>query len=514
MCGIAGAAGTPDRDIKVKKMLAALGHRGPDACGIYQAENLSIGNTLLKITGDMPQPLTGKGALVLNGEIFNFRKLASESGVKTDSDTEVLFSLIETRIKEGNEPINAVVSVLSSVNGDYALAYACGSELVLARDPIGVKPLFYSLEKGVEKPEIIFASEKKALLKALFYSRQNKELFPPESILNPSPESILNYHPERILTFPPGNILSLNILNGRLEEKCLKIEPSQERISGESEAAFRLKGDLEKAVELRLTSASGIAFSGGIDSTFLAALAKKINPAISLYAVGLPGSHDVIQAENAAKAIGMNDSLKIHLLSLEEIEAAVPDVIYATESVDPMTISIGLPLYFVAKTARKDGKKVLLTGQGADELFGGYKRHESFIEQGPEVLDREIYSDLSDISVINLERDDMVTMANSIELRVPFLDKEVVKTGLAISPELKVLKKDGFYIRKYILRKAAEYLLPPELLWKEKKAMQYGTGVQKILDKLARDAGFSKRGGNHIEEYLRKVAFEKGFNYK
>ena len=513
MCGIAGAAGTPDIDRKVKKMLTGLQHRGPDACGTYQAENLSIGNTLLKITGDMHQPLAGKGALVLNGEIFNFRELASAAGIKTDSDTYVLFSLIETRVKEGNKPIDAVFSVLSSVNGDYALAYACDSELVLARDPIGVKPLFYHLRKGTEKPEIVFASEKKAL----FYSGINGDFFPPEGILNPFPKSFPTSSPESeptfisdsILTFPPGSIFSFNIQNGSFEEKSLKIKPPQERISEGREAAFRLKAALEKAMELRLTSTSGIAFSGGIDSTFLAALAKKFNPAIALYTVGLPGSHDIIQAENAAEAIGMKDFLKIHLLSLEEIEAAVPHVIYATESVDPMKIAIGLPLYFAAKTAKEDGKRVLLTGQGADELFGGYKRYEAFFEKGPQVLDREIYSDLRNISVINLERDDMVTMANSVELRVPFLDKEVIKLGLAVSPELKILKKDGLYTRKYILRKAAEDLLPPELLWKEKTAMQYGTGVQKTLDKLARDAGFSKKEGDHIEKYLRQVASEK-----
>jgi len=519
MCGIVGAAGTPDTDGKVKKMLAALEHRGPDACGTYQAENLSIGNTLLKVTGDMPQPLAGKGALVLNGEIFNFRELASESGIeyesriKIDSDTEVLFSLIETRIKEGDTPINAVFSVLSSVNGDYALAYACDSELVLARDPVGVKPLYYSVEKGTEKPKIVFASEKKAI----FYSGINKDFLPQESILTsfqektPSfpPESTLIPSPESILTFSPGRILSFNIQNGSLEEKSLKIKPPQKRISEEHEAALRLRAALEKAVELRLTSNSGIAFSGGIDSAFLAALAKKFNPASALYAVGLPDSHDIIQAENAAEAVGMKDSLKIHLLSLEEIEAAVPHVIYATESVDPMKIAIGLPLYIVAKTAKEDGKRVLLTGQGADELFGGYKRHEVFLEKGPQLLDREIYSDLRNISVINLERDDMVAMANSVELRVPFLDKEVINVGLAIRPELKVLKKDGLYTRKYIIRKAAEDLLPPELLWKEKKAIQYGTGVQKTLDKLARDAGFSKKEGDHVEKYLRQVASEK-----
>lgn len=105
----------------------------------------------------------------------------------------------------------------------------------------------------------------------------------------------------------------------------------------------------------------------------------------------------------------------------------------------------------------------------------------------------------------------MVTMANSVELRVPFLDKEVIKTGLAISPELKVLKQDGSYTRKYILRKAAENTLPPEVLWKEKKAMQYGTGVQKVLNWLARDSGFSKKQGNHIEKYLKHIALENGF---
>jgi asparagine synthase (glutamine-hydrolysing) len=485
MCGIAGMFGTPDSDKEVKKMLAALGHRGPDACGIHTEGDLSIGNTLLKITGDMPQPLTGTGSLVLNGEIYNFRELASEIGINTDSDTELLFTLIEYGVKNGITPLNAVFSALSKVNGDYALAYACGKELVLARDPSGVKPLFYCYV-DMERPELAFASEKKAL------SCRGREAKP----------------------FPQGGVLGFNTEKGKIkektEEKSFKINPPEERITTEKEAALHLKECLERAVELRLTPASGIAFSGGIDSTFLAALAKRIDPYIPLYAVGLPDSHDIAQAEYAAEAIGMKRNLRVHFLSPEEIEAAVPRVIYATESTDAMKVSIGLPLYIVAKTAGEDGKRVLITGQGADELFGGYSRHEGFFEKGPEVLDKEIYSDLENISKINLERDDMVTMANSVELRVPFLDKEVIKIGLAISPELKVIKKDGSYIRKYILRKAADDLLPPELLWKEKKAMQYGTGVQKVLDRLAKDSGFSKKQGNHIEKYLKHIAHETG----
>ncbi|WP_048182678.1 asparagine synthetase B family protein [Methanosarcina siciliae] len=504
MCGIAGVFGTPYSNTEVKKMLAALGHRGPDACGIHTAGELSIGNALLKITGDMPQPLTGKGALVLNGEIFNFRELAAEKEIKTDSDTELLFSLIEKGVKEGSTPMDSVGSALSKVNGDYALAYVCGGELVLARDPSGVKPLFYCSGKEEEKTEIAFASEKKALA---FIGRKAKP-------------------------FPQGVILGFNTENGEITEKIpegyLKIKSPEERIYEEQEALSQLKKALEKAVELRLTPTAGIAFSGGIDSTYLAALAKRTDPGISLYAVGLPDSHDIAQAERAAEAIGMKKNLEVHFLSPEEIEAAVPQVIYATESADPMKIAIGLPLYIVAKTAREDGKRVLLTGQGADELFGGYRRHEEFLEKGAEVLDRAIYSDLASISKINLERDDMVTMASSVELRVPFLDKEVIRIGLAISPELKVLKKkgyyedgfhedsyyeDGFYERKYILRKAAEGLIPPEILWKEKKAMQYGTGVQKVLDRLARDSGFSKKQGSHIEKYLMQIASEKGFDF-
>ncbi|MDD4749989.1 MAG: asparagine synthase-related protein, partial [Methanosarcinaceae archaeon] len=221
----------------------------------------------------------------------------------------------------------------------------------------------------------------------------------------------------------------------------------------------------------------------------------------------------LLQAEFAARELGMEQKLVFHVLSPEEIEAVIPELIWTLETVDPLKIAIGLPLYIVAKEARKAGVRVLLTGQGSDELLAGYRRHEVFFEAGEDVLDREIFGDLCKISELNLERDDMVTMANGVELRVPFLDPEVIRVGLAISPELKVQKRNGAYIRKYILRKVARDLLSPELALKEKKAMQYGTGVQKVLDKLAREEGFSRKKGKHIEKYLGWVAEKKGFSF-
>ncbi len=157
-----------------------------------------------------------------------------------------------------------------------------------------------------------------------------------------------------IKDLPPGKILSFNMKNGSFKERSIKIKQPQKRIYDEFEAVFHLKAVIEKALELRLTSTSGIAFSGGIDSTFLAVLAKRINPAtLSLYCRGYPIPMILHRLEKAAEAIGMKDSLRIHLLSVKEIETLVPQIIRATESVDPMKIAIGIPLYVVAKIARE-----------------------------------------------------------------------------------------------------------------------------------------------------------------
>jgi asparagine synthase (glutamine-hydrolysing) len=422
MCGIAGATGK-NSEVLVKKMLEAIKHRGPDGASTYSTGGITLGNVLLKITGDKPQPLSNGGALTYNGEIYNFREIAEKLHLKTDSDSETLFALISSK---------GIEAGIQELDGDYAFAYHAGKKLCLARDPAGVKPLYY----GKKQNSFTFASEKKAL-SAIGIN----DCFP--------------LKPGHMLSFSTGEIL---------EKKVIGFQPT-EWINDENTASASLFEAVEKAVRKRSNKPCAIAFSGGLDSSLIAALC----PEAALYSVGMAGSHDIVQTRKAAHELGLSDKLHLHELSIEEVESALPDVIRAIESADPMKVSIAMPLFFASKDAHSDGIRVIFSGQGADELFAGYKRYESMsLTQ----LENALRCDLYNIAENNLERDDAVTMANAVELRVPYLDREVVELALGIAPELKV--HNG--IRKYILRLSAQRILPDKLAWKEKKLPSTAAG--------------------------------------
>ncbi len=448
MCGIAGAAGK-DSEASVKKMLEAIRHRGPDGAGTHSVGDITLGNVLLKITGDKHQPLTDGGALTYNGEIYNFEEIAERLHIATDSDSETLFNLIESI---------GIEAAIKELDGDYAFAYAEDDGLTLARDPAGVKPLFYANIGTV----FAFASEKKAL-SALAMNE------------------IHSLKPGHMLTYSAGNIV----------EKKVTGFAEGERITDEKLASEALFDAMECAVKKRYHKPCALAFSGGLDSSLLAALCHEAE----LYSVGMEGSHDVQQTKKAAQLLGLSDKLHLHELTLDEVESAIPDVMRAIESSDPLKVSIALPLFFASKRARNDGIRVMLSGQGADELFAGYKRYESMSHAE---LEFALKKDLDNIAENNLERDDAITMANAVELRVPYLDREVVELALRIAPELKI--HNG--MRKYILRLAAGKLLPHELTFKEKKAAQYSSGIHSALVKLARRNGY--RGERALGRYLEK----------
>ncbi|VVB93112.1 Amidophosphoribosyltransferase [uncultured archaeon] len=449
MCGIAGAAGKDSKPF-VKTMLETIRHRGPDGWGASFLGDITLGNVLLKITGDRGQPIYNKNALTYNGEIYNFRDIARKLNITTDSDSEALFALIG---KKGVE------KAIDELDGDYAFAYAADGELRLARDPAGVKPLYYGIAGGL----FAFASEKKALC-------------------------VIGVNTIRTLT--PGHMLSYRA--GKFMEKKVSSFATGEKITDETIASKALFGAIEQAVKKRSCKPCAIAFSGGLDSSLICALSREAK----LYSAGMAGSHDIKQTTKAARLLGLDDKLHLHELMADEVESAIPDVIRAVESPDPLKVSIAMPLFFASKDAGRDGIRVMLSGQGADELFAGYKRYES-LDYGE--LEPALRRDLDNIAGNNLERDDAVTMANSVELRVPYLDRQVVELALRIAPELKIHKG----MRKYILRMAAKEILPDELVFKEKKAAQYSSGIHSQLEKLARKNGYSGEG--YLRKYLEDI---------
>lgn len=446
MCGIAGFIGTNARQ-QTCRMIGMLSHRGPDGSALWEDGKACLGHAHLRVTGDYPQPATTDGmAFTYNGEIFNFVEFISGSS----SDTEALASILQGGIEGFRKAAPAI-------NGEYAFAAWDGAQILLARDPVGIKPLYY----GHSESGFGFASERKALL---------------------------HIGIRDISSLTPGCILT----EGR-EHRFVDLPPMRSEITDEAEAVRLLDRAMAEAVRLRLHPSAALAFSGGIDSALIGAMA----PDLPLLAVGQPGSFDVEAARNAARLMGAEKRLTVYEISEKEVEDALPGVIYSVESPDPMKVAIALPLYILSAKARKNGFKVLLSGQGSDELFAGYARYEAGFRDGR--LQSMLDHDQHCLAEVNLERDDAATMASGIELRVPYLDLAVVGLARQIDPSLKLHFNGKDYIRKYVLRKVAENYLPPEVAFAPKKAIQYGTGVQKTLERLA------KRHGADLQGYLQTL---------
>ncbi len=446
MCAIAGGV-----DVDINAMLAVMRHRGPEARGTFVKDRVSLGHCLLSIVGHGKQPFCGcrdDFVLVCNGEIYNhaeLRKGLKEHIFRTTSDTEVIIHLVEESY--GGDLVQAVKDVLPKLDGDYAFAVYYEGKIVLARDPVGVKPLFYS--------GLAFSSERKAL----------------------------GASRDRIRRLSPGCVMLL----GGKEEKAISL--SEKKVKSPVE---ELEAALVSAVEKRTRGVKvGLLFSAGLDSSVLAWIMKDLRreDELTLYTVGMENSPDIKYVSRLEEDF----ELRILIINEEELMDYVRKVIYAIEDWNPMKVSVGVPLYAACEAAREDGLKVVLSGQGADELFAGYHR---YLRMGSEELKKALTKDIQKLAEVNLERDDAVAMANSLELRVPYLDSRVVEAAIGIPVNYKI--KDGR--RKHILRIIARRKGVPEfIVERDKKAVQYATGVEKALRKLA------KGKGKTLEEFLRGV---------
>ena len=521
MCGIVGLAGNFNEEL-LSIVLKSIKHRGEDYSGMYVDEEnmIGLGHNLLSIFNlineddklydnleENKQPIILNDlVLVFNGEIYNFNKLESflkencQNYTKSKSDSQLLANLINhyynQYIDENNEYIllKSVETVLPQLDGDYSFAIYDKkfNNIALSRDSIGVKPLFYGIdnEKGLNG----FASEKKALWKAGIAD---------ENINDLSPGSVL--YNWKLIDFE-DNLIN-RILSVDFKEKRNQYDDYKDYLDlKDSYEVYKelLMDDLYSAVLKRVENITdvGLIFSGGVDSSILALILKEIAQKrndtntvkegivkplnVKLYSVGVENSQDIKFSKKIADELNL--PLKTIIIDETTVKESIKPVLTAIEDDNIMKLGVGMTIYLATKAMKEDGIKVALSGQGADELFGGYNRYLKHFEENSLMdayfsLDEEIYHDIANMYHVNLERDDAVSMANGVELRVPFMDKDIIDLALDIPGKYKI-KNGEDLLRKHILRDSAKSIgVPDYIALRPKKAAQYGSGINKILKK-------------------------------
>jgi len=444
LCGIAGIFHGNETN-RVKMMLEKIVHRGPDDHGVFSDSNITLGHNRLTIidlySGRQPMKNEdGRYWMIFNGEIYNYKSLRSElknHNFATNTDSEVIIHLYE-ELKE--DCVNYLDGMFSLVIYD-----SIEKTIFMARDPLGIKPLYYGY---TEEGYLAFASEIKALQVVT----------------------------DDINEFPNGQTYTTK--NGF--SKYFSIEQDPINIKNADDIVNGLRLRLEDSVRKRLVAdvPVGVFLSGGLDSSLIAAIAAKYKKNLNSFAVGMEGSNDIKNARIVADYIGTIHHELIY--TEDDIKKILPKVIYYLESCDPALVRSAVATYFVSKLASKY-VKVVLSGEGADELFGGYHYLKNYSNNWE--MHTELRSITGNLHNSNLQRVDRMTMANSIEGRVPFLDTEMIHYAFKIKPSYKISEKDK--TEKWILRKTAEEYLPDSIVWRRKEKFSIGTGTNEVLNSLA-----------------------------
>jgi asparagine synthase (glutamine-hydrolysing) len=373
----------------------------------------------------------------------------------TYPQTQENLALEVVTMKLQGDNYKSVERFVSDVDGDFALIVAEPQRIVAARDPVGVQPLYY----GENETVAALASNRKALWKL---GVQEPKSFPPGHVAIVTREGF-KFKPVKTLAYQEPTSVSLG------------------------EAAEKLQSLLESSVQKRVFSVKKVvvAFSGGLDSSLVAFLAKKCGVEVQLVHVSLENQPETEEAWKAAEELDL--PLQVHLFKEADIEKVISNVVGLIEEPDPIKTSIGVPFYWAAEKTAEAGFKVLLAGQGADELFGGYQRYvKEYVANGDEKARRTMYNDVVNVHESNLERDEKICSFHGVELRLPFASFELAKFAMSLPTELK-FKRKADTLRKLVLRKAAENMgLSKSIVEKPKKAVQYSTGISNALKRIAK----------------------------
>ena len=362
--------------------------------------------------------------------------------------------IIAKKLEQTNR-VKLSEAFLKEVEGDFSFIIEEPERIIAGRAPMGVQPLYY----GENRTIAALASNRKALWKLEI---------------------------DKVQSFPPGHVA----LVGR---EGFSFKPVKTLASAKPkpitmlEAAETLQNLLEQSIRRRVSGIKEVvvAFSGGLDSSILAFLTSKCSTSVLLVHVSLENRPEIEEAKRVAEELNL--PLQIFLFKETEVEKVLTKVVELIEEPDPIKASIGVPIYWTAKKTAEAGFKVLLAGQGADELFGGYKRYvNEYLLHGAEKVRKTIFEDVIRIHESNIERDVKICSFHDVELRLPFASYPLAEFAIALPVELKIERKLGS-LRKLVLRKVAENIgLPASIAEKPKKAMQYATGVNDAVKKIAK----------------------------
>jgi asparagine synthase (glutamine-hydrolysing) len=462
MCGIIGVFDLKQDSAELRPQVLVMSkkvrHRGPDWSGIYCCENAILAHERLAIVDPVSgaQPIIsedGNLILTVNGEIYNHlelrKQLTKNYHFRTKSDCEIILALYNEK----------GVNFINDLNGIFAFALydKLNDSYLIARDHMGIVPLY----KGWDKHGNFYvASELKSL------------------------EGIC----PRIEVFSPGNYLYSK--DGIEKEWYQPQWTRYDDVKAYKSDLAVLRKALEESVHRQLMSdvPYGVLLSGGLDSSIISAVAKKFSamriesqdlkeawwPRLHSFAVGLKGSPDLASAQKVADHIGT-----VHhevIFSIQEGLDALSDVIYHLETYDVTTVRASTPMYLLARVIKSMGVKMVLSGEGADEIFGGYL----YFHKAPDAkaFHEETVRKLGKLHLYDCLRANKSLAAWGIEGRVPFLDKEFMEVAMRLNPADKMAANGR--IEKWILRKAFEDILPESIAWRQKEQFSDGVGYNWI----------------------------------
>ncbi|TMM57964.1 asparagine synthase B [Maribacter algarum] len=506
MCGIVCAFEVKESTEVLRPQLLEMSkkvrHRGPDWSGIYSDEKAILAHERLAIVDPASgkQPLLspdGKLILAANGEIYNHRELREQFegtyDFQTESDCEVILALYQAKGPSFIDEMNGIFG--------FAIYDTEKDEYFIARDHMGIIPLYMGWDQN---GTFYVASE----LKALEGTCSKIELFPPGHYLHSS--------------------------DGELKQWYSRDWMEYDAVKENETSIQEIKEALEAAVRRQLMSdvPYGVLLSGGLDSSVTSAIAKKYAqkriesddttdawwPQLHSFSVGLDGSPDLAAAQKVADHIGtVHHEIKF---TIQEGLDAIKDVVYNLETYDITTIRASTPMYLMARVIKSMGIKMVLSGEGADELFGGYL----YFHKAPN--DKEFHEEtvrkLSKLHMYDCLRANKSLAAWGIEGRVPFLDKEFMDVAMRINPKDKMI--NGERMEKWVVRKAFEDMLPESVAWRQKEQFSDGVGYSwidtlkevvdsEVSDEQLKNANFRFpiQTPTSKEEYYYRSIFEEHF---